>query len=181
MPRNPPRSITPPGRPVRASWLVAGAAVAVILTLISVWFTGQWYQARESNRLLVAIAEEVAAGHLEREPLEIEASEVSTVLDHFDNPDFRLMETPRLGRADEVLVGGRHSSIQGVSAAQLRFRSPDGGRSTWYVGVLPADQTRLLPDPEAGEAPSELFVRGLRIRIWTDQGLTYAEARAARG
>lgn len=172
--------ITPAGRPVRASWLVFGAAAAVILTLISFWFTGQWYQARESNRLMVAIAEEVAADHVKMKPLEIQASDVSTVFDYFGDLDFQLLDIPRLGRDGEALVGGRYCSIQGISAAQLRFRNPGGEISNWYQGILPADQVGLLPDPGAGETPAEFFVRGIRVHIWTEHGLVFAETRPAR-
>lgn len=173
------RASPPAGRPVRASWLGFGAAAAVILTLISVIFTGQWYQARASNRLMVAMAEEMAAIHVEMKPLEIQAGDVSTVFAYFGDLDFQLPDSPRLGRDGEALVGGRYCSIQGVAAAQFRFMRPDGGIGTWYVSVLPADQIRLLPDPEAGQTPSEFFMGGIRVRLWTGHGLVFGEARPA--
>jgi len=173
-------SSAPPGRPVKASWLQFGAVAAVVLTLISVWFTGQWYNVRESNRLMVAIAEEVAANHLKLKPLEIQGNELGTVFAYFGDLDFQLVQTPRLGRGDEALLGGRYCSIQGISAAQLRFQGADGRLSTWYEGTLPVDQLRLLPDPAANQPPAEFFVRGIRVHIWTEHGLVFAEARSAR-
>lgn len=176
--KNPPSG--PPGRPVRPHWLLFGAAGAILLTLISVWFTGQWYSARESNRLMVAIAGEVAANHQRLEPLEVESRDLGVVFGYFRDLDFRPVATPRLGGADRALLGGRYCSIQGKAAAQLRFREQDGDLSTWYEAVLPTEQLRLLPSIERGQIPAELYLRGIRVNIWTEHGLVFAAARTIR-
>lgn len=169
-----------PDRPVRAGWLQFGAAAAIVLTLISVWFTGQWYAAREGNRLMVAIADEVAANHLKLKPLEVEGSDLDSVFGYFRDLDFRLVATPRLGGIDRELLGGRYCSIQGIAAAQLRYREPDGDLSTWYEGMLPSAQLSLLPSIERGQTPAEFYVRGIRVDIWTEHGVVFAAARSVR-
>lgn len=66
----------------------------------------------------------------------------------------------------------------GATLAELeRDRSPQAcGRLADWLG----DQIRLLPDREAGQAPAEYYVRGIRVRIWSERGLVLAEARSAR-
>ena len=169
----------PAGRPVRASWLLAGGVFAAVLTLVSFFYTAQWYRAGSENRLLVSIAEEVATNHLKLKPLEVEGRELGPVLAYFDQLDFQLVQSPRLGGSGEVLLGGRYCSLQGVTAAQLRYRAPDGSLSTWYEGTLPGGQLAALPDLGSGETPARFLVRGVDVSLWREHGLVFAAARAA--
>ena len=169
----------PAGRPVRGSWLLAGGLFAAALTLISFFYTAQWYRAGSDNRLLVAIAEEVAANHLKLKPLEVEGTELAPVLAYFTELDFQPVTSPRLGARGATLLGGRYCTIQGVTAAQLRYRAPDGTLSTWYEGTLPARQLAALPDIGAGGRPSRHLVKGIEVSIWQEHGLVFAEARPA--
>ena len=130
------RVIPGQGRPVRASWLLAGGLFAAVLTLISFFYTAQWYRAGSDNRLLVAIAAEVAANHLKLEPLQVEGAELAPVLAYFTELDFQPVTGPRPVARGATLLGGRYCTIQGVTAAQLRYRAPDGTLSTWYEGTL---------------------------------------------
>jgi len=168
----------PQGRPVRASWLVFGAAAAVILTLISVWFTGQWYDARERNRLLVAIAEQVADQYLDPRPLEIQSDNPEAVLGYFDPYEDALAGLLRPDGDAGTLLGGRVASLQSVPAAELRFANRDGRISSQFAVALSADQIRLMAGSGPEQPAAEIYVRGLRINIWTEQGLLFAEARA---
>lgn len=167
----------PAGRPVRGSWLLAGGLAALALTLVSFFYTAQWYRAGSENRLLVVIAEEVAANHLKLKPLEVENSELDTVLSYFTELDFQLVPSPRLGGAGETLLGGRYCSIQGNAAAQLRYQDADGTLSTWYEATLPPQSLAAVPDISAGERPSRFLVRGVDIQLWREHGLVFAEAR----
>ncbi len=169
----------PAGRPVRASWLLAGGLFAAALTLISFFYTAQWYRAGADNRLLVRIAEEVALAHLAREPLEVEGGELAPVLGFFRELGFQPVASARLGAPGETLLGGRYGSIQGVAAAQLRYQAPDGTLSTWYEGTLPPRQLAAIPDLKAGQRPSRYLVRGIDVLIWQEHGLVFAEARPA--
>jgi anti-sigma factor RsiW len=167
----------PSGRPVRASWLLAGGLFAAALTLISFFYTAQWYRAGAENRLLVAIAEEVAAHHLELEPLEVEGDSLDAVLAYFTELDFQLVPSPRLGGVGGTLMGGRYCSIQGEAAAELRYRAQDGTLSTWYEGTLAPEQLAALPDVGAGGRPFRHLVRGIDVSIWREGGLLFAGAR----
>ncbi len=169
----------PAGRPVRGSWLLAGGLFAAALTLISFFYTAQWYRAGSDNRLLVAIAEEVAANHLKLKPLEVVGTELRPVLAYFTELDFQPVTSPRLGGRGETLLGGRYCTIQGVTAAQLRYRAPDGTLSSWYEGTLPPRQLAAIPDVGAGQRPARHLVRGIDVSIWQEHGLVFAEARPA--
>jgi hypothetical protein len=175
----PPVYRAPAGRPVRASWLLAGGLFAATLTLISFFYTAQWYRAGAENRLLVAIAEEIADHHLEPSSPEVEAPTLDAVLAYFTGLGFRPVATPRLGGAGETLLGGRYCSIQGVPAAQLRYRTPGGSLVTRYEGTLPPGQLAALPDVGAGGRPFRHLVRGVDVSIWQERGLVFAEARPA--
>jgi hypothetical protein len=174
----PPVYRAPPGRPVRASWLLAGGLFAATLTLISFFYTAQWYRAGAENRLLVAIAEEIAASHLEPRPREVEGPTLDAVLAYFTELDFQPVSSPRLGGPGDTLLGGRYCSIQGVSAVQLQYRSPEGTVSTWYEGTMAAHQLAALPDVDAGARPFRHLVRGVDVSIWQANGLLFAAAGA---
>lgn len=169
----------PAGRAVRGGWLLAGGIAALLLTFISFFYTAQWYQAGSNNRLRLAIAEEVAANHLKLKPLEVEAAELGTVLAYFTELDFQLVPSPRLGAAEDSLLGGRYCSIQGITAAQLRYRASDGTLSTWYEATLPPRRLVAVPDLSAGERPARFLIRGVDVMLWREHGLVFAEARPA--
>ena len=114
----------------------------------------QWYRAGSDNRLLVAIAAEVAANHLKLEPLQVEGAELAPVLAYFTELDFQPVTGPRPVARGATLLGGRYCTIQGVTAAQLRYRAPDGTLSTWYEGTLPPRQLAALPDIGTGGKPA---------------------------
>jgi hypothetical protein len=84
-----------------------------------------------------------------------------------------------MGRPSRPLLGGRYCTIQGITAAQLRYRAPDGTLSTWYEGTLPPRQLAAVPDLSAGGRPSRHLVRGIDVSIWQEHGLVFAEARPA--
>lgn len=166
----------PAGRPVRASWLLAGGLFAAALTLVSFLYTAQWYRAGADHRLLVAMAEEVAGHHLEPRRLEVEDQTLDAVLAHFTSPEFRPVASPRLGGPGDTLLGGRAAIIQGVPAVELRYRAPDGSLSSWYEAALPPALLAAWPDLGAGGRPFRHLVRGVDVRLWQEQGLAFAAA-----
>ena len=66
-----------------------------------------------------------------------------------------------------------------AAPAQLRVAASDGTLSTWYEATLPADELKRIPDMDAGERPAKFVVRGVDIRIWQENGVVFAEAKAA--
>ena len=163
------------------AWRQAAAVAAAISLLVVGGFVGnQAWQSHQDLILLQAIAEEVADNHLKLKPLEVESSDLPSVLGYFENLDFQLLASPRItGNAGDRLLGGRYCSIQGIDAAQLRVVASDGTLSTWYEATLPADKLKRVPDLDAGERPAEFVMRGVDIRIWEESGLVFAEAKAA--
>ena len=166
----------PAGRPVRASWLITGGLCALVLIMISFYYTGQWHDARSGNRLLVAVAGTVADAHLRPRPLDIESPDLEIVLAYFDTGDAGPVRKSLAGR-DQTLIGGRSMSIEGYPAIQLRFQSVDGHAVTRYVAAIPARQQSGLPGPAVAEAPPQTLIRGVAISVWRENGLVFAEAR----
>jgi len=170
-----PRSIRQTGR----NWSARFAAVAAALIVSIGGFLGaHLYQKHSANVLLEAIAVEVADNHLKLKPLEIESQNLAVVLAYFDRLEFQTLESPRITEnAGDQLLGGRYCSIQGIDAAQLRVVSPNGRLSTWYQAILPAEKLKFIPDIGDGDEPVVIAVKGLRVRIWQEQGVVFTEAR----
>ena len=140
----------------------------------------QVYQSHQDQVLLQSIAEEVADNHLKLKPLEVQGDDLPSVLGYFTNLDFQLLASPRItANSGDRLLGGRYCTIQGIDAAQLRVAASDGTLSTWYEATLPADELKRIPDWDAGGQPAEFVVRGVDIRIWQENGIVFAEAKAA--
>jgi anti-sigma factor RsiW len=165
----------------KPAWLRAPAAAAAMIVLaIGGLFSTQVYQSHQDQVLLQSIAEEVADNHLKLKPLEVQGDDLPSVLGYFTDLDFQLLASPRItANSGDRLLGGRYCTIQGIDAAQLRVAASDGTLSTWYEATLPADELKRIPDIDAGERPAEFVVRGVDIRIWQENGIVFAEAKAA--
>ena len=155
-------------------------AAAIALLVVGGVFANLLYQSHQDRLLLQSIAQEVADNHLKLKPLEVQASDLPSVLSYFEELDFQLLASPRItANSDDRLLGGRYCSIQGIDAAQLRVVAGDGTLSTWYEATLPADKLDRIPDMDAGERPAEFVERGVGIRIWQEKGIVFVEAKAA--
>lgn len=165
----------------KPAWLRAPVvAAAMIVLAIGGLFGTQVYQSHQDRVLLQSIAEEVADNHLKLKPLEVQGSDLPSVLGYFTDLDFQLLASPRItANSGDRLLGGRYCSIQGIDAAQLRVAARDGTLSTWYEATLPADKLRRIPDLDRGERPAEFMVRGVGIHIWQEKGIVFAAAKAA--
>jgi hypothetical protein len=165
----------PPGRPVRASVLLAGGLTAGVLTLISFFYTAQWYRWGSDHRLLLALAEELAVDHRARAPLEIENGDPGTVLEAlaWEPAGAEARWRPRAG---ETLTGGRRITIHGQATVALRYRQSQGSLSTRYAGELDPAHARAIPDRDVGAPPARHLVRGVDIRLWREGQRLYGEA-----
>ena len=165
----------------KPAWLrVPAVAAAMIVLAIGGLLSTQVYQSHQDQVLLQSIAEEVADNHLKLKPLEVQGDDLPSVLGYFTNLDFQLLASPRItANSGDRLLGGRYCTIQGIDAAQLRVAASDGTLSTWYEATLPADELKRIPDRDAGGQPAEFVVRGVDIRIWQENGIVFAEAKAA--
>lgn len=169
---------TPVRKPARLRLPVVAAAM-IILATVAVVGT-QAYESHQERVLLQAIAAEVADNHLRLKPLEVQGSQLSSVLSYFTNLDFQPLASPRIAaNSGDRLLGGRYCSIQGFDAAQLRVAAADGSISSWYEAALPADKLRRIPDIGTGERPAEFVMRGVDVRIWQENGVVFAQAKTA--
>ncbi|MCL1147783.1 hypothetical protein AB4298_07230 [Shewanella sp. 10N.261.52.F9] len=122
------------------------------------------------------IAEEVAKNHIKMKPLEVQTQRLSDLRDYFIQLDFKLVSS-RLITNNSQMLGGRYCSIQGLTAAQIRFVEQDKAITLYEVQY---DQSLYgkLPMIEAGDKPIEHIVRGVLVSIWVEKGLLMASARS---
>ena len=161
------------------------AALPLLALLLGLWWQLPPWQASEAERL-ARIADEVAGQHLSRKPLEVEAAEMDQVRSYLSQLDFRPVASDAPALADLRLQGGRYCSIQGVPAAQLRFRpdANDGeaggegdGVQTLYQARYDPERLGPLPDRDRGQAPVQLRARGLTVLLWVERGVVFALVR----
>lgn len=159
----------------RARWLAAAAAAftaALLLGLSVGWFAGN----HGGPDLVARIADEVALNHLQLKPLESESEQLSTVDRYLDRIGIRLSEPASIRQAGWRLIGGRYCSIQGVTAAQLRYYAADDGVRTVYQAAYRPDRHGALPDRDRGEPPRRMLARGVQVTLWVQGGVLFATA-----
>ncbi|MBX2798188.1 MAG: hypothetical protein KTR31_10975 [Myxococcales bacterium] len=111
------------------------------------------------------VADEVVRNHIAHPEVEIAAD----TFEDLRQPLADLAFVPVRGSGvSGELLGGRHCSLQGIPAAQLRLSS-DAGERTLYLA--PDDTFEGLPDSDAGESPVHLAARGVSVQIWREHGL----------
>ncbi|ABZ78735.1 hypothetical protein Shal_4195 [Shewanella halifaxensis HAW-EB4] len=169
---------------LRLKSLIALAASVLLLVLSVQWYpeVNRQGEARDSRELAVSdigvrIADEVAKNHIKMKPLEVQTAQLSQLRAYFTELDFTLVSSSRIDDANEM-VGGRYCSIQGLTAAQIRFVDRQQSVTLYQVQY----DKRLygeIPTIESGEPPIELVVRGVAVAIWVEKGLLMASARAA--
>lgn len=76
-----------------------------------------------------------------------------------------------------TMLGGRYCSIQGVTAAQIRYQTELGQKITLYEVAYDPKIYGDMPKIEQGEAPLSLDVKGVSVLLWVEKGLLMAEAR----
>lgn len=157
----------------RRTWL-AGAVLLAVGLLAS-----QYFDLRLENKAHL-IAAEVARNHIKLKPLDVASSSFTDVQTYFDQLDFALIPS-RLKHIDPVLadnrlIGGRYCSIQGVTAAQLRYRTNGGAAArsstmTLYQAAYEPELHGDLPISEQGDIPVYVAEKGLDIYLWVERGI----------
>ena len=165
-------------------WAMAALPLAALLLGLWWWQLPPW-QTSEAARL-ARIADEVAGQHLHRKPLEVESADLDQVRRYLSQLDFRPVASDAPALADLSLQGGRYCSIQGLPAAQLRFR-PDtnagavgrarDGVQTLYQARYDRERLGPVPDRDRGEAPVQVRARGLGVVLWVERGVLFALVR----
>lgn len=160
----------PPRRIPR--WSVAALVAMVVLSLLPRYF-GMWPHHSVSPR---DIAEEVAMNHIKMKPLEIETQSMARIERYFTELDFSPINSRQFSLGQDRLLGGRYCSIQGITAAQLRYGDSEGRKITLYETPYDPDRLPPLPHIEKGEMPITVYISGLEIALWVEKGLLMASA-----
>ena len=161
---------------IHRRWIVATAASLLIVLAAGLM---QRYPVGTQQDLVAEIAAEVVGNHLHMKPLEIEGGEIASLRGYFSRLDFNPVESRYLADTGLDLLGGRYCSLQGVIAAQLRFKNlgSDKLHTLYQVGYDPAI-FKALPNTDEGEQPISVFSKGVKVTIWTEKGLLLALTEA---
>lgn len=122
-----------------------------------------------------AIASEVARNHIKMKPLEVSTHLLPEARRFFNNLDFSITGSSMV--ANELLQGGRYCSIQGVTAAQLRYEDQNGDQLTLYEVEYDPRIFGKQPNIDQGMEPDTLLLKGLEVRIWVEKGLLMVLAK----
>lgn len=161
--------------PASARWFTAalGGVVAALLVLV----VSLGLLTEPAVSIQQRIAHEVLTNHLRIKPLDVETDSMARVQTYFDRLDFMPQLSSQLQDVPLVLTGGRYCTLQGVIAAQLRFRLPSGEIMTFYQAAYDPARFGALPDAGRGESPLMLQERGFRMRLWRESGLVMVTAQ----
>lgn len=154
-------------------WWYSMVGVAAMLMLIVLSSPDRF--SNKEGSMINEIAMEAVKNHLHQKPLEVNAKQLSTLRDYFTRLDFSPIESEFLQGKDLSLMGGRYCSLQGVTAAQLRFKSVgvDGVNTLYQVGYDP-EIFKSLPDFDSGEEPVTIYSRGVKVTLWVEKGVLFA-------
>ncbi|UCB56064.1 MAG: hypothetical protein JSW45_05920 [Thiotrichales bacterium] len=148
---------------------IAGAVAAFVIAFMLTPLLVEQGDVRER------IAMEVAKNHIKLKPMEVETASIEGIRDYFEKLDFLPVSSLLVERAGLELVGGRYCSLQGITAAQLRVREPGSDNlQTLYQTEYIEDVFSDMPVVEEGGEPVELYVKGVRVKIWVEKGLLFA-------
>ena len=122
------------------------------------------------------IADEVAMNHIKMKPMELKSDRLAPLRDYFTQLDFSVVNSDLLAKQNYTMLGGRYCSIQGVTAAQIRYRTDNGQKVTLYEVAYDPKLYGDIPKIEQGEAPLSIDVKGVSVSLWVEKGLLMAEA-----
>jgi len=154
----------------KAHWLYLASVAAFVFAFIA----STLYMAKPEN-MLQAIADEVVHNHLKLKPLEVKTQTIKGVQKYFSKLDFMPIDSTMLNGSALNLLGGRYCSLQGITAAQLRFKETDiASVQTLYQTEYRQDVFGDLPSIDKGDNPAEIYVKGIKVKIWIEKGLLLA-------
>lgn len=151
-----------------------GYLAASVLIFFLVSFSLVSYLSNKSGptTLIQQIANEVASNHLKMKPMEVTTGKISDLQSYFTKLDFMPLQSQQIGENTGIqLAGGRYCSIQGSSAAQLRYKNKKGGYITLFETPYSPELFKQLPDTGKGEKPVVTYARGIKVSVWVERGL----------
>ncbi len=155
------------------AWYVmsAFAASLVLVFMLSINFYPK------AADLSQQIANEVAMNHIKMKPLELKADSMPPLREYFTELDFSVVSSSILSTQHNTMLGGRYCSIQGVTAAQLRYQTEAGNKVTLYEVGYDLQRYGKLPRIEQGEQPLSIDVKGINVQLWVEKGLLMAQVQ----
>ncbi len=163
-------NIAPFKRVEKKEWYqMAGLALVLLLAVVMIL---QYSKSSSRSSLIQNIADEVAESHRKMKPMEVEATQIDELRKHFTRLDFNPSNSQRFDSNQQIaLAGGRYCSIQGSTAAQLRYLNKQGGYVTLFETAQDTKLFKQLPNIDKGELPIVTYARGIKVTIWLEKGL----------
>lgn len=121
-----------------------------------------------------AIATEVAHNHHKLKPLEVESSALRDVSQYFTKLDFKPVSSALIDPQKYNLLGARYCSLQGITAAQIRYETEEGKLITFYEVPYDENIYATFPRIEKGEQPLVSYANGVGVKMWVEKGLLMA-------
>jgi len=165
-------SNTKPSQENRWWYSLVAAAAMIMLVILSV---PNSFLGKDDGSMISQLAMEAAKNHLQQKPLEVSAGQLSGIRGYFTRLDFSPIESEFLQSKNLSLIGGRYCSLQGVTAAQLRFKpvSDDGVKTLYQVGYDPKI-FKDLPNFDKGEEPITVYSKGVKVTLWVEKDVLFA-------
>ena len=152
----------------RIASLMASAATILVCFVL-------WQKIVLPQQYKMDIAHEVVANHLKLKPLDVKTQSIDTIHQFFTQLDFSPVSsqilTPAFALTENAMLGGRYCSIKGQTAAQLRYQQPNQKISTLYQVAYDPELFGPIPSLESGDRPHELFLKGLKVSMWSEKDL----------
>lgn len=156
-------------------WFYPSASVAAILLVAASLLFTLANNLSYKQTMVAEIASEVVKNHLHRKPLEVVSGQLAQVSDYFTRLNFVPVASKLVENKGLSLLGGRYCSLQGVTAAQLRFTSSSENdiRTLYQVGY-DAEIFKSLPNIGKQETPVQVFEKGVQVTMWVEKGVLFA-------
>jgi len=152
---------------LRMAWIGSAAALLLAVALLLL--------PQGSNNLIDELAVEVVNNHLHLKPLEVSGNELASISSYFTKLDFQPLASRYIEDLNLNLMGGRYCSLQGITAAQLRFKSvADNGIHTLYQVGYDPKIFKQLPQYDQGDSPVSTWSKGVKVTLWVEKGVLFA-------
>ena len=119
--------------------------------------------------LSLVVASQAAAGHNEKQELEVRAEDFAQLRARMKSLDFAPVEPEMVREMSMRLVGARYTTLAGAMAAQIVYLDGHGTACTLFQ-VRPVDQLATL-------SAGDYQVDGLEVSVWREKGLIMVLAR----
>ncbi len=132
----------------------------------------------ESSDLFRRVAEEVTLNHRKLRPLEVTTNSFDEIRGYFTQLDFRPSSSNIFNPKDSTLIGGRYCSIEGITAAQIRYQNSAGEMTTLYETAYKPSVFKGFPNVDQGKQPIIQYTDGYKVSLWMEKGLIMAAVTA---